>query len=152
MEELLEPAASDPLNEALLEALLCSGRAALTGVEQILKEYGLCPTEFGVLEAISVLGPQPIQVLAARVLVTSGSMTYTVNQLRKKGLVIRVCSQEDARRCYLHLTPKGALLTQRALRAHNLRVARLFAPLSEGDKTELIRLLSPLVQPPKEGD
>ncbi len=143
----LEPALSDPLNEDLLEALLRSSRTTLAGVEQVLKEYGLCPTEFGVLEAVAALGPQPIQVLAARVLVTSGSMTYTVNQLRRKGLIARVCSREDARRWYLHLTPEGDLLIRRALRAHNQRVAHLFAPLPDRDKHELIRLLTPLFQP-----
>jgi len=129
-------------NEYLLEALFRASRTTLNCIERILKEFNLCPTEFGVLEAITVLGPQPIQVIATRILITSGSMTYTVNQLIKKGFITRVCSKDDARRCYLHLTPKGNILIKKALKAHNDQVAISFAPLAEDEKKTLTRLLT----------
>jgi len=138
------------LNEDVLEALLRASRSTLTGVEQVLKEYGLCITEFGVLEAITALGPQTIQVLAARVLITSGSMTYTVNQLLKKGLIMRKCCSDDARRYYLHLTTEGKELIQNAIKAHNESVAHTFAPLSNNDKCTLVALLTPLFKTPED--
>ena len=135
-------AVSSEINEDLLEAVFRANRFTLAEVEQVLREFGLCPTEFGVLEAITVLGPQPIQILAKRVLVTSGSMTYTVNQLIKKELVTREACSEDGRRCYLHLTKKGEALIKKALAAHNSRVAEVFGTIDEDEKRELTRLLT----------
>lgn len=69
----------------------------------IFKDFDLGITEFGLLEAIHSLGPQPIQILANRILITSGSMTYTVNQLIKKGLIQREIFSDDNRIFFLSL-------------------------------------------------
>ena len=59
----------------------------------IFKKYDLIGTEFGILEAIHTLGPQPIQVLSKRILLTSGGMSYTKKQLIKKELIYeKICN------------------------------------------------------------
>lgn len=133
-------------NEDLLEALIRSTSRILSGVSQLLREYSLCTTEFAVLEAIHALGPQPIQKVAERVLVTSGSMTHTVDQMIAKGLIVRVRCTRDARRFYLHLTPEGSRVIEAALPKHNAYIAEIFAPLSAEEKTSVTQALAPLMR------
>lgn len=133
--------------EDLLEALLRSSHHVIEGVGSLLEEFDLCTTEFAVLEAIHALGPQPIQAVAARVLVTSGSMTHTVNQLEKKGLLRRERSREDGRTYYLILTPQGRRLIARALRRHQAYISSAFSALSQRDMEAVIPLLRRIYEP-----
>jgi MarR family 2-MHQ and catechol resistance regulon transcriptional repressor len=133
--------------EDVLEALLRSSHHVIEGVGSLLSEYDLCTTEFAVLEAVHALGPQPIQAVAARVLVTSGSMTHTVNELARKGLIRREHSREDGRTWYLHLTPQGKRLIARALKKHQAYLSAVFSPLSQKERDLLVPLLRRLYEP-----
>ncbi len=54
-----------------------------------VKQYGLNLTEFGVLELLYHKGPQPIQVIGKKVLLASSSITYVIDKLEEKELIVR---------------------------------------------------------------
>lgn len=107
----------------------------------IFKKYDLIGTEFGILEAIHKLGPQPIQVLSKRILLTSGGMSYTKKQLIKKELIYEKICKEDKRICFVHLTDKGEKLISEVLKEHDIYLNKLLSNLNEEEKKIIFRLL-----------
>src|SRR5690606_4747450 len=66
-------------------------------VKQDVKQYGLNLTEFAVLELLYHKGSQTIQQIGNRILLASGSITYVIDQLCKKGLLKRRPCEIDRR-------------------------------------------------------
>lgn len=54
-----------------------------------IRGYGLNTSEFGVLELLYNKGPHPLQQIGGKILVTSGTITYVIDKLAQKGLLIR---------------------------------------------------------------
>src|SRR5699024_12810731 len=68
-------------------------------IEEDIKQLGLNPTEFAVLELIYSNGNQPIQIIGEKILIASISITYVVDKLEKKNyLKIKPCLKD------LHVT------------------------------------------------
>lgn len=111
--------------------------------KEIVK-YGLSPSEFAVLELLLHKGPQPIQYIASKVLLKSGSMTYVVTQLEKKGLLKRVVSKEDKRVFYAELTVKGEERIKEIFPLHKTFLYELIDVLSKEDANILIEQLKVL--------
>lgn len=131
-------------NYILLEAIIKSSKNLRDNLTSIFKEFDLGVTEFGLLEAIHTLGPQPIQVLAKRILITSGSMTYTVNQLINKGYIERKVFELDNRIFFLHLTEKGSKDFEKILLKHDEFLTNFFSEFTEEEKKLISRLLRKL--------
>lgn len=131
-------------NYILLEAIIKSSKNLRDNLTSIFKEFDLGVTEFGLLEAIHTLGPQPIQVLAKRILITSGSMTYTVNQLINKGYIERKVFELDNRVFFLHLTEKGSKDFEKILLKHDEFLTNFFSEFTEEEKKLISRLLRKL--------
>ena len=72
-----------------------------------IERHGLSGSEFAVLELLYHKGPLPLGALADRILITTGSMTYVIDHLVKKGLVQRVHCPNDRRVRYGDLTDAG---------------------------------------------
>ncbi|MDN8896737.1 MarR family transcriptional regulator, partial [Staphylococcus aureus] len=67
-------------------------------------------TEFALLEFLYNKGPQPIQSIRDRVLISSSSISYVVSQLEDKGWISRE-KDNDVKRVYMAwLTEKGQSL------------------------------------------
>jgi len=109
--------------ERALKLFIVLERAAVA-VERQLKSqadlHGLTWTEFEILEAIYHKGPLLLGDIQKKILLTSGGVTYTVDRLAEKGLVIRKECETDRRARYAALTPKGTAL-----------IASIFAPMAE---------------------
>jgi len=116
-------------------------RAASEADKKEIGQYGLGPTEFAVLELLFHKGPQPIQQIASKVLLTSGSMTYVVSQLEKKGLLKRVVSEKDRRVFYAELTDNGTKLIEEIFPAHETFLHNMFDVFSNEDADKLIEQL-----------
>ena len=125
----------------LLESLMRSSERLKRRIALLVEAYRLGLTEFGVLEALGALGPQPIQQVAERILVTSGSMTYIVDKLVGRGLVLREPCDRDRRIYYLNLTEDGKQLLAELIPEHDRAVEEFFGVLEEGEKRVLIGLL-----------
>lgn len=73
--------------------------------EGILEEISL--NELHTIDAIGIDGPQTMSEVAARLLVTVGTLTISVNRLVKKGFVWRYRPEDDRRVVMVLLTEKG---------------------------------------------
>jgi len=110
-------------------------------IEKSLEEYKLNISEFGVLEMLYHKGDQPVQKIADKILVTSGTITYVINKLEKKDLVIRRKCNKDKRIYYVSLTEKGRDYIAHIFPKHKEFLNNLFKDLSEEDKRELVENL-----------
>ena len=110
-------------------------------IEKNLQEYNLNISEFGVLEMLYHKGDQPVQKVADKILVTSGTITYVINKLEKKDLVIRRKCNKDKRVYYVSLTEKGEEYISNIFPKHKSFLNDLFKDLSEENKRELLENL-----------
>lgn len=106
-----------------------------------LSIYELNVSEFGVLELLYHKGPQQVQKIAEKILVSSGTMTYVVNQLIKKGFVIRRRCVNDQRIYYVELTELGQEKIEFVFPRHQAYLASLFSGITEEDQVHLVELL-----------
>jgi MarR family 2-MHQ and catechol resistance regulon transcriptional repressor len=104
-------------------------------------EFDLSLTEFGVLEMLYHKGKQPVQKIAEKILVTSGTVTYVIDQLVKKEYVIRKKCLEDKRITYVELSELGKELIKQVFPAHVEYLSYLFNSIEATRKVELIQNL-----------
>lgn len=104
-------------------------------------EHDLSPAEFGVLEALEHGGPMRLCDLRARLLVSSGGMTFLVDRLEERGLVERRPDPDDRRARLVHLTGEGTALIRSIFPEHARRIDRVLAGLDREGRREAIRLL-----------
>ena len=70
-------------------ALTRTYKSLLDKDQRNIRSYGLNTSEFGVLELLYNKGSHPIQQIGDKILITSGTMTYVIDKLEKKGLIVR---------------------------------------------------------------
>lgn len=122
--------------------VFCRTYAALEAADgKDIKKYGLSRSEFGVLELLYHKGPQTVQDIGKKILLTSGSMTYVVNKLTEKGLAIRETCEKDRRIYYVQLTEEGEKLIQTVFPEHAKFIKDMFSALSEEEQTALTTTL-----------
>lgn len=121
---------------------------ALGGIEDRLRRqvetHGLSLTEFGVLEALLHKGPLPIGEIGSTVLLTSGSMTYVIDKLERRGLLQRRRSEEDRRVQFADLTPEGRSLIEVVFPEHAGLIRDLTNVLTLEEKQETAAKLTRL--------
>lgn len=104
----------------------------------------LSGSEFAVLELLYHKGPTPLGAVAAQVLLTSGSMTYVIDQLEKQGLVTRAACPRDRRRLHAVLTDAGQAKIASIFPGHAARITQAMSVLASDEQDELARLLKKL--------
>ena len=109
-----------------------------------IHSLGIGFSDFGVLEALLHKGPMPVNMLGAKVRLTSGSITALVDRLEKKGLLERREDTADRRSRMVHLTPAGRKLISCAFADHERAMERATAGLTAAEKTEAAELLKKL--------
>jgi MarR family 2-MHQ and catechol resistance regulon transcriptional repressor len=97
--------------------------------------------DFAVLEVLLHKGPQPVNVIGNKVLLTSGSITAAVDRLESGKLLRRTADPKDGRSRIVQLTEKGRHLIARAFQKHALDMEETMAVLRSGERVELVRLL-----------
>jgi MarR family transcriptional regulator, 2-MHQ and catechol-resistance regulon repressor len=102
---------------------------------------GLGLSDFAVLEALLHKGPQRVNTIGKRILLTSGSITTAIDRLESRKLVHRTPHPEDQRARLVQLTDKGKRLIQCAFRQHAVDMEETMAVLTPSERLELIRLL-----------
>ncbi len=108
---------------------------------QSIARTGLKLTDFQILEVLLHKGPLPINTIAGKVLLTSGSMTAAVNRLERRGLVRRVQDPSDGRCFHVHLTADGRRVIREAFAQHRERLENLVRVLSAAERRDIVRLL-----------
>lgn len=132
------------LAQKKLKAVSVILRAAQSILEVIRKDaarYELNPTEFAVLELLHHKGDQPIQVIGKKVLLSSSSITYVVDKLEQKKLVVRKACPEDRRVTYASLTSLGKEFSAQIFPQHEKILEEIFKQLTDEDMNKMIELL-----------
>ncbi|ASW42233.1 MarR family winged helix-turn-helix transcriptional regulator [Clostridium isatidis] len=126
------------INLNIVLAMVRTYNGLISKIEKNVQENGLNLSEFGVLEFIYNQGPQPVQKIADKILVTSGTITYVINKLESKNLVIRKKCEKDKRIFYVSLTKEGEELISRVFKKHKEFLNDLLSEMDEESKRSLL--------------
>jgi MarR family transcriptional regulator, 2-MHQ and catechol-resistance regulon repressor len=122
-------------------ALWHAARAVEGQARHSAEANGLCLSDFAVLEALLHKGPMSVGELGRRVLLTSGSITTSIDRLERDGLVRRATTSTDRRARIVHLTDDGSTLIRTTFATHERDMERPFETLSAAEMRTLVRLL-----------
>ncbi len=119
-------------------------RAVAERSRRDIERHELTPSEFGTLEVLYHKGDLPVGEIRDRVLLTSGSMTYVVDKLAERALVVRRQCPQDQRVTYVGLTAAGRKLMASIFPAHAEAIRQATAGLAADEKRLMIALLKRL--------
>ncbi|KOO49471.1 MarR family winged helix-turn-helix transcriptional regulator [Viridibacillus arvi] len=108
---------------------------------QFFQDNGLNPTEFAVLELLFHKGRQPLQKIGNKILLASGSITYVIDKLEKRGFLNRISCPSDRRITYAEITPEGEAFMEELFPRHEEQLYELTNALSPEEKDQAITLL-----------
>ncbi len=111
---------------------------------QFFQQNGLNPTEFAVLELLYHKGRQPLQQIGNKILLASGSITYVVDKLEKRGYLNRISCATDRRVTYAEVSEKGAAFMAEIFPKHEQQLHEMMSVLSPEEKEQLIELVKKL--------
>lgn len=118
--------------------------AFMEKVRQDVGRHGLTATEFAVLEALYHKGPLLLGEIQARILVSSGGITYLVDRMTERGLVERRACPTDRRARYAALTEEGVRFMASIFPEHARCLARASEGLTPSERKQVTRLLKAL--------
>jgi DNA-binding MarR family transcriptional regulator len=114
----------------------------------VFRKFGLERWSFDVLASLRRSGPPyeltPTQLFSSLML-TSGAITYRIDEMVKKGFVMRTPDPEDRRGQRIRLTDLGQEILDAALAAHVMNESRILKHLSVEERTHLSSLLRKLL-------
>lgn len=128
-------------NLKTLTILFRTHQNILEKVKESIKDFDINVNEFHALEALYHKGKLTTQALCDTVLVPGSSMTYVVDQLEKKGLVVRLKDEKDRRINYVMLSPKGLNDTEIIYNKHYEEMRKRFDKLTSEEEVTLQNLL-----------
>lgn len=111
---------------------------------QFFQQHGLNPTEFAVLELLYHKGSQPLQQIGNKILLASGSITYVIDKLEKRGYLNRVSCPSDRRVTFAEITQSGADFMKKLFPEHEENLHELLSVLTPEEKDTAIELLKKL--------
>lgn len=97
-----------------------------------------------IIEAVSLNGGN-MSSIAAKLKVTVGSLTTSMNGLVKKGYVVRKRSESDRRVVYIYLTEKGEKAYEHHAEFHRKMIDAALESLSEEEVNILSQALHKLI-------
>lgn len=119
-------------------------RAVMDRAVKDMKQQGLSPSEFTILEVLYTKGRIPLQQIGEKILVTSGSITYNIDKLEKKALLRRVPCETDRRVIFAEITEAGNKLFDRIFPNHADTIHAAMRALSLEEKQETIEIIKKL--------
>ena len=132
------------MNDKELLAVIGIIRASnnlIADLKNNIKNYDINTTEFSVMEYLYHKGEKTIQQIRDRILVASGSTTYIVDNLQKKGYVSKKNCQDDKRIFYVDITDEGKKLMDELFPLHKENTKKIFKNFSDTELVELVKLL-----------
>lgn len=141
------PMDEDTTRDSSLELFTVLSRAATwvnAHATRDIRCYGLNPTEFGILELLYHKGPRPLQQIGEKILISSGNITYAVDKLEQKQLLVRRPAPNDRRIIFAELTEQGRLLLDEIFPLHRKALHRATAGLTPEEQVQAIALLKKL--------
>lgn len=101
-------------------------------------------TEVHTIEAIGMCGEKSMSEIAAKLLITVGTLTTAINNLIKKGYVERRREEKDRRVVLISLTHKGRIVYRVHERFHSNMIKEIITGLNEEETDILITSLEKL--------
>ena len=102
-----------------------------------LSSKGLTISQFGVLEALYHLGPLSQKQIGQKILRSRGNITMIIDNLEKRGLVMRKRDKEDRRVFIIHLTDEGNKLISKIFPPHATKISDEMSILSAAEQEML---------------
>ncbi|QAY68062.1 MarR family winged helix-turn-helix transcriptional regulator [Paenibacillus protaetiae] len=138
----------EQLNQELsLKLMVVLSKAYKTVMDQAIKDmkrHGLSASEFTVLELLYHKGRFPLQQIGSKILVTSGSITYNIDKLERKGYLKRVPCDTDRRVTYAEMTDEGRSFFDAIFPKHAEALTDTLSGLTDDEKSQAIELLKKL--------
>ena len=135
------------IKAALNDVLVKLFRNINTIEEQAIRSGGfkdMTTNDMHVIEAIGLGEPKNMTSVAKMLMVTTGTLTISVNSLVKKGFVERVRSEEDRRVVLVSLTEKGRKAFRDHQQFHEEMVSSIIRSLTEEEQVILQKSLGNL--------
>jgi len=107
---------------------------------EVMHSAGLTESQFGVLEALLHLGPMCQREIAGKILKSAGNLTTVIDNLERRGLVVRQRGPEDRRVVTVSLTADGKRLIDKVFPRNVLVLVEAFAALSPEQQEQLAEL------------
>lgn len=121
--------------------LMQTSKAVQDRMKLEMTKNNLSITEFSVLEVLFNKGKQTIHQIGNRILISSGSMTYVIDRLEQKGLLIRSACPDDRRVIHVNLTDIGIRLMENIMPKHQEWVDNIFSSLNTDESEIFVKLL-----------
>lgn len=129
------------LDLRLFRIWMKASKVLFDNVRKDIDRYEINPEHFMVLELLYSKGPHPVQKISETLSIPSGSITYVVDKLEKKGFVERRSSPTDRRASHVVLTEKGNTLFDEIFPQHIETISKNLSFVSYEEKEQLIELL-----------
>ncbi|MEI5906486.1 MarR family transcriptional regulator [Bacillus spongiae] len=126
------------LDLKLFLVLRKASQAVFANAGRDMINKGITHEQFMILELIYNKGPHPIQKISEKFSIPSGSITYVVDKLEKKGFIKREQSPRDRRASNVVLTQKGQELFDEIFPSHVEAISKNFASIANEEKQFLI--------------
>ncbi len=118
---------------------------ASQSVEKLIKQDFLKKeinlNEYAVMELLYHRGEMPIQSIGKRVLMGSGSITYVIDKLEKKGFLYRKPCEEDRRKMFACITDAGKEYMDIRVKEQEALITKVFAEWDDEEVGTAIDLL-----------
>jgi MarR family 2-MHQ and catechol resistance regulon transcriptional repressor len=120
--------------------LMRAANSLTSRLAPLMKDAGLTPSQFGLLEALYHLGPLCQRAIGEKLLTSGGNVTMVVDNLEKRKLVRRERSEQDRRYITVHLTAQGRQLIEKIFPRHVASILKEMEVLTKDEQEELGRL------------
>ena len=115
---------------------------AVEGRALITEEFSdITNNDMHIIEAVGIGDPRNMSTVAAKLMVTVGTLTTAVNSLVKKAYISRVRSEKDRRIVLLSLTDKGRQAYDHHRKFHEDMIHAVMKDLSEEEANVLVKAL-----------
>ena len=124
-----------------LTVLMRSSQHVQESIKRSISNFGLNPSEFGVLELLYHKGEQPIQNIGKKILLASSSLTYVIDKLESKGLVSRKPCETDRRVIFTSITEDGRKLMDEIFPLNENDIEKIFQALEPSELEQYVELV-----------
>lgn len=124
-----------------LTVLMRSSQHVQESIKRSISNFGLNPSEFGVLELLYHKGEQPIQNIGKKILLASSSLTYVIDKLESKGLVSRKPCETDRRVIFASITEDGRKLMDEIFPLNEKDIEKIFQALEPSELEQYVELV-----------
>ncbi|TDL75692.1 MarR family transcriptional regulator [Rhodococcus qingshengii] len=129
------------LDLRLFRVWMKASKAVVENIRKDVESHKINNENFITLELLYSKGPHPVQKISEILSIPSGSITYVVDKLEKKGLVERQPNPNDRRASNVVLTEEGRALFDEVFPKHVATISQNLSFISNDEKEQLIDLL-----------